>query len=250
VSYDGTSVLDEILQRGALRIAVEFNDPPDSGFPPEMYIDPESGKPWGIGPIIGGLIAEDLGVDLECVDLPWPEHVDALLDGRVDLLPKHVNTPERALRIEFASGRLNAYRVTALIPVGSDLTKARLDQEDVVITSWHGSSTTQVAQKHFPNATTKEFKKPHIEVVEGRAHACVTDSITHIFLEKNPELELMREHGKLVVLSREYVHPSIKPDDPKFLNWLNNWLEYHEAQGTRRYWCEEWWESFMADQED
>jgi hypothetical protein len=45
VSYDGTSVLGQILERGKLRIAVEFNDPPDSGFPPEMYIDPETGKP-------------------------------------------------------------------------------------------------------------------------------------------------------------------------------------------------------------
>lgn len=250
MSYDGTSVLGQILERGKLRIAVEFNDPPDSGFPPEMYIDPETGKPWGIGPIVGGLIAEDLGVELECVDLPWPEHIDALLDGRVDLLPKHTNTPERALRVDFANGRLTAYRVTALIRKGSGLTRADLEQEGAVISTWHGASTTQVALRHFPRAIVKEFKEPHVEVIENRADACVNDSITHVFLEKNPGLDLMREGGKLVVLSREFVHPSIRPGDPRFLNWLNNWLEYHDAQGTLAHWCDEWWESFMADQEE
>lgn len=250
MSYDGTSTLDDILERGTLRIAVEFNDPPDSGFPPEMYIDPETQKPWGIGPIIGGLIAEDLSVALECVDLPWPEHIDALLEGRVDLLPKHTNTPERALGVEFANGRLTGYRVTALIGKGSGLTLDDLDRDGVVISTWHGASTTQVAERRFPRAKVVEFKEPHVEVIEDRAHACVNDSITHIFLQKNPELELMRDNGKLVVLSREYVHPSIRPGDPKFLNWLNNWLEYHCAQGTLRYWCDEWWESYMADQED
>lgn len=214
-----------------------------------MYIDPETGKPWGIGPIIGGLVAQDLGVELDCVDLPWPEHIDALLDGRVDLLPKHTNTPERALRVEFADGRLTAYRVTALIPAGRTLVKEDLNTDGIVISTWHGASTTQVAEACFPHAAIKEFKRPHQEVIEGRAHACINDSITHIFLEKHPELELMRENGKLVVFSREYVHASIKPGDPKFLNWLNNWLEYQDAQGTLSYWCDEWWESFMADQE-
>lgn len=250
MSSNEHSALDDVLSRGRLRIAVEFNDPPDSGFPPEMYIDPETGKPWGIGPIIGGLIAKDLGVELECIDLPWPEHIDALLERRVDLLPKHTNTPERALRVEFANGRLTAYRVTALVQAGSALGKEDLNQEGVVISTWHGASTTQVAREHFPKAEVREFTKPHVEVQEGRALACVNDSITHIFLEKNPGLELMREGEQLVVLSREYVHPSIRPGDPRFLNWLNNWLEYHDAQGTLRYWCEQWWESFMADQED
>ena len=37
--------------------------------------------------------------------------------------------------------------------------------------------------------------------------------------------------------------------DARFLNWLNNWLEYHHAQGTLGYWCDEWWESWMADNE-
>ena len=69
----------------------------------------------GIAPIMGRLMADDLDVRLECVDMPWPEHIPALLSGKVDLLPKHVNTPKRALLVEFTNGRFMLYRVTALI---------------------------------------------------------------------------------------------------------------------------------------
>lgn len=244
------SVLDEILARGRFRIPVQFSDPPSSGFPPEFYIDPETGKPWGIAPIIGGLMAADLGVELECVDLPWPQHIPALLAGDVDMCPKHVNTPQRALEVEFATGRLTQYRVSLLIRSESEArTKEYFDREGVRIVSWHGSSTTQVAQMHFPRATVYESPEPRREVEEGRAEAVCTDSVTKIFLEGHPSLKLLRdETDRLIVLSREYVHPSIRVGDMRFLNWIDNWLEYQAAQGTLGYWCDTWWESFMADQ--
>ena len=96
----------------------------------------------------------------------------------------------------------------------------------------------------------KELKKPSEEVEQGRADACLTDSVTKIFMAKHPGVKFLRDKdGKLVIFSREVVHPSIRPGDPRFLNWLNNWLEYHHAQGTLGYWCDEWWESWMADNE-
>jgi ABC-type amino acid transport substrate-binding protein len=246
------SLLDEIRERGVLRIAVEFNDPPEvDGFPPEFYLDPKTGEPWGIAPIIGGMIARDLGVKLECVNLPWPEHIPALLSGKVDLLPKHTNTPERALEMEFAQGALTAYRVTALIRAdGAVSEKDDLNQPGRRISVWHGSSIREIIRKEFPRAEMKEFSSPSREVEEGRADACLTDSVTKIFMERHPGLKFLRDReGKLVIFSREIVHPGIKPGDPRFLNWINNWLEYHWAQGTLGYWCEEWWESFMADRE-
>ena len=244
------SLVDEIRERGVLRVPVEFNPPPEvDGFPPEIYIDPETNEPSGLAPIISRILAQDLGVELECVDMPWPEHIPALLEGRVDLLPKHVNTPERALTVEFCNGRLMEYRVTALVPVASAYTsKGELNQPDKVIAVWHGSSIREIIQREFPRAAMKEFQKPSKEVDEGRADACLTDSVTNIFVEKHPGLRFLRDpEGKLVVFSREYAQLGIKPGDQRFLNWLNNWHQYHEAQGTIGYWCVDYWESFMAD---
>lgn len=52
-----------------------------------------------------------------------------------------------------------------------------------------------------------------------------------------------------MIFSREYAQFAVKPGDQRFLNWLNNWYQYHEGQGTISYWCEDYWESFMADKE-
>lgn len=244
------SVLDRVLASGRLRIPVQFTEPPSSGFPPEFYIDPDSGEPHGIAPIIGGLMARDLGVQLECVDLPWPEHIPALLAGGVDICPKHTNTPQRALQVEFAAGRLTQYRVSLLIRSENEsVDKEAFNQPDVVIASWHGSSTTQVAEQHFPKAKVIESPVPRDLLDAGEVNAVCTDSVTKVFLEQHPGIKLLKdERGDLIVLSREYVHPSVRPGDPRFLNWVNNFLEYQAAQGTIDYWCNTWWESFMADQ--
>lgn len=246
------SLLDTILERGMLRVPVEFNPPPEvNGFPPEFYIDPSTGEAAGLAPIISRIIARDLGVDIEFVDMPWPEHIPALLEGKVDLLPKHVNTPERALTVEFCSGRLMEYRVTALIPADSTYSdKEELNQPDKVIAVWHGSSIREIIRREFPRASMREFQAPSREVEEGRADACLTDSVTKIFVEKHPGLKFLRKSdGRLVVFSTEYAQLGVKPGDQRFLNWLNNWHEYHEAQGTIQYWCDTYWESFMADKQ-
>lgn len=246
------SLLDEIRQRGVLRIPVEFTEPPEeNGFPPEFYIDPATGQAAGIAPILGGLMANDLGVKLECVDLPWPEHIPALLAGKVDVLPKHNNTPERALFLEFANARFIIFRVTAILPVDSSITsKEALNQPGKVIVVWHGSSIREIIKREFPLARMKEFKEPQLEVAAGRADAWITDAVTKIFMEKHPTLKFLRDkEGKLIIFSREYAQPAIRPGDQRFLNWLNNWYQFHEAQGTIKYWCDTWWESFMADRE-
>ncbi len=243
------SLLEEIQLRGVLRIPVDFSPPPDEGFPPEFYIDPKTKKEWGIAPIFGGLMANDLEVKLECINMPWPQHITALLDGKVDLLPKHVNTPKRALQVEFANGRFMLYRVTALIQEKIWIyNKEELNQVGKIISVWYGSSIKDIIKKEFPLATMKEFKFPWIEVIEGRADACLTDSVTKVFLKKNPEIKLMRDKDEnLIIFSREYAQHAIKPGDKRFLNWINNWYQYHDAQGTINYWCDTWWESFMAD---
>lgn len=240
------SLLEEVRSRRKLRIAVEFGDPPGSGSPPEMYIDPITKKPAGIAPILGQLMADDLGVELECVDMLWPEQVPALVEGRVDVLTKHTNIPSRALLVEFANRPLVAFRIAVLVPSGNRLTKADLNSADKTISVWHGSSTRVNAEREFPSATIREFPDPQAEVSAGRADACVTDAITHVFLEKHPELELLSAKGQAVVLATEYSHIAIRPGDQRFLNWINSWLAYQDGLGTLSYWCDVWWESFMA----
>jgi hypothetical protein len=92
-----------------------------------------------------------------------------------------------------------------------------------------------------------ESADPAGEVAAGRVDGCVVDAITRIFLDKHPELRLLRDdRGKLLVLAQEWGHPAVRLGDQRFLNWINNWLDYHR-DGAIRYWCHTWWQSWMAD---
>ena len=48
------------------------------------------------------MMARDLGVEVEWVDLPWPNQIPAFLEGKADLLPKHTNTSLRGLLVDFS----------------------------------------------------------------------------------------------------------------------------------------------------
>jgi ABC-type amino acid transport substrate-binding protein len=250
MSGELASALDQILARGAVRLAVEFKDPIATGFPPEMFLDPETGQPAGVGPVLAGIMADDLGVGLECVDLPWPDHIDTLLRGDVDLI-LGTNTPARALRVDFLPGRLMENRVTCLARrAAADRDRGAFDAPGVTIACWYGSTTVQVAREHFPRAQVREAADPQGMVLAGEADAYVTDSVTFRLLELFPDLDFVRDGGDggdPIVLSREHVHFGLPRGDRTFMTWLVNWYDYHDAQGTVARWCVDYWEASMAD---
>ena len=245
------STLDGVLSRGRLRVPIEFLGDPDTGAPPEMYRDPISNEPAGVAPKVAAMIAEDLGVDLEIVEMPWPTQIPALLSGEVDLLPKHTQLPGRALSLEFTLGRLMQIRITCQVPAeeaSSGMDSLRRDGLRIGV--WHGSSNRDVAQRIFPGSEIVEASNPKELLLERSVDLIVGDAVTTKYLELNPQLGLLREpDGKLVVLSREYNKVSIRPGDPKFLNWLNTWYDYRDAQGDIEELCTTWWESFMGDRD-
>ena len=236
-----SGAIQEILDRDKIRLAVEFKDPELTGFPPEMYIDGETGEPWGVGPILLNIIASDLAVEPVCVDLPWPDHAAALESGDVDMILA-TNTPRRALQVGFSSGRLMANRVVCLTPVDSSLSLHEIGNSKVRIACWRGSSVVDVAKSSFPDAIVREYEAPERAVADGSADVYVNDSITHRFLQLNPGLAVVENS----VLSREYVHFAVNRRHDDLRLWLDNWYRYYDAQGTISKWCVDWWESFMA----
>jgi polar amino acid transport system substrate-binding protein len=243
------SALDAILDRGVIRIAVTWSPPPETGFPPEFWLDVDTGEPKGIAVEIGKLLAADLKVQPEFVDVPWGEQFAALEDGRVDLLPKPTMTPDRALRMEF-SDRLMAFEVVVIARRDGMPSLADLDGPTVTISGWQGSSCNEIAQRRFPNANIVEYvdeNEAKDAVVDGRADAIVTDAVTKVSMDRRPELDFVRDQdGTKVILAREYGHFAVKIGDQRFLNYLDSWIDYQRAMGVLDYWCDEWWLSWMA----
>lgn len=241
------SVLDEVRERGILRIAVAYSPPPETGHPPEFYLDPASGEPSGVVPELGKVMAADLGVKPEFVDIPWPEQMQALLADKVDLLLSYTNTPLRALEVEFAGPLLPSQAVVLVSKNSAVQQQETLNQPGRRIAIWHGSSIAQVAAEFFPLAALVESSDPTDEVTANRVDACVVDAVTKVFMEQHSDLRLLRnDQGKLLVLAQEWGHPAVRLGDQRFLNWINNWLDYHR-EGAIRYWCHTWWQSWMAE---
>ena len=107
-----------------------------------------------------------------------------------------------------------------------------------------------MAERFFPAAQIVDASDPTRLLLYGAVDAIVGDAVTKRYLELNPELALLREpDGTLVILERGHNKVSIRPGDPRFLNWLNSWYDYRDAQGDIEELCVTWWESFMADRD-
>ncbi|MEX2547812.1 MAG: transporter substrate-binding domain-containing protein [Chloroflexota bacterium] len=242
------SQLDEVLERGIIRIAVTWSPPPETGFPPEFWIDGD-GEAQGIAIEIGKILASDLGVQPEWVNVAWEDQFAALFRGDVDLLPKPSLTPARALEMEF-SNRLMAFEVVAIVRRDSGLTIERLREPGRRLSAWKGSSCVGTARWSFPDAEIIEYEDENEgrrAVSEGLVDGIVTDAVTKVAMEQRPDIDFIRKaDGQKVVLAREYGHFAVRIGDQRFLNYLNSWISYRRADGVLDYWTEDWWLSFMA----
>jgi ABC-type amino acid transport substrate-binding protein len=245
---DNHNLLEEICERGILNIAVSFSPPPEEGHTPEFYLDQKTGEPSGVVCELGKIMADDLSVRANWVNVPWPEQMDVLLDARVDLLVSYTITPERARHIEFVGPVLPSEIVLAHRSEIMVRSVQELNQSDKRIAVWHGSSVAEVAAAQLPNAVIVEYPDPTNAVEEGLVDACVIDGVTKIFMDNHPNLRLLRDdQQQMVILAQELGYCAIRPGNPRLYNWLSNWLAYHNLKGTLEYWCGTWWKSWMAD---
>ena len=75
-------VVEDILERGELRVAVQTQGPPVS------FVD-RSGERTGFAVEVARLMAKDMGVDLKLLDYDWKGLIPAVLSGEADFLAAH-----------------------------------------------------------------------------------------------------------------------------------------------------------------
>ncbi len=241
-------MLESVLERGILRVPVVWWEPPSEGPPPEWFRDPDSGEPQGVVPELAKIMAEDLGVRLELIEVEWPQMMEAVLGDEVDLLMSYTNLPERALRLDFC-GPLLPDDVKALVRKAEDRSSlGELDRSGVTVGVATASSVIEIARLHFRHASIIELDDPVAGVVSGVVDVAVEAAITRPLLERQPTLRTVKgDAGRSLVLGQEFGHPAVRQGDPRAVRWIRNWLEYHKAQGTIGYWCGTYWKSWMAD---
>lgn len=233
------STLEQILQRGELRVGLE------AGYMPFEMRD-RSGKIIGFDVDLARLMARYMGVKLTLVNTQWDGIIPALLTGKFDLLMSGMTvTPERNLKVNFADPYVSIGQ-TVLIRkslIGKITQREQLDDARYVIATKLGTTGDIATRKHFPKARIKAFEteaEATLEVRNGRADAFVYDlPFNAVFAARYP--------GELGFLDQPFTDEpigwAIRKGDPDFLNWLNNFLRVIKADGSYDALYQKWFKS-------
>ena len=222
-------MLDEIIERGELRVGMTLQ------FEPEMYLD-DDGNPAGYDVELLNLLATDLGVELTIENQEFDALIPGLLAGQWDMISVGlVPRPPRLLQMYFTDAYV-PYEQVLVAAADSDRepTIEAYNAEGTTITALQGSTAAEQVTTQFPNATLAEFPQQDaafLEVSSGRADAIVVESyLAERFIQSNPDQ--LAVVGLDAPLQIEFGSYAIPLGDDKFLTYLNSWLQYYKNNGT------------------
>ena len=228
-------IMEEILKRGELRVAVQTQGAPVS------FIN-KDGKQTGLAVELARMMGEDLGVKVVFQDYDWKGLIPALLAGKVDMIAADMTpTPQRAAQLLFS--RPMFYEETvAVVKHDSPLAKWEdLNQEGLNIGSTQASSYSEAIKKFMPKATLKEFTGGTAAVAQalsaGRIDATVSDlgNVTNF----------VNEFGNLKILDGIIVkNPlafAVRPDEAHLKFWLDNYVELITSDKRLDQMVNYWW---------
>ena len=179
------SVLNEIINRGELRVGMNLQ------YPPETYLD-DNDKPAGYDVELLNLLAEDLGVELTIENQEFDALIPGLLAGQWDMISVGlVPPPARLLQMSFSDSYV-PYEQVLVVAADSDHdpTISAYNTAGTTITTLQGARPRNRSPRQFPEATLAEFPQQDaafLEVVSGRADAIVVESyLAEQFIQANP----------------------------------------------------------------
>jgi len=229
-------VLDDILERGTIRVGV-------AEFVP-WTLKNKDGELMGFEVDVAKKLARDMGVKPELKVYIWEDIIPALQKGEIDVIAGGMAiTPARALQVNFSrplakTGVGLATNTSMTFEIES---LQQLDSPDIVISTVTDTFAASLAGTLFANSKVKFFNTREAaekEVLEGRAH---------VYLASLPEAQfLVLKHSDVVdmPMTEPLVGNSealaIKKGEQELLNFLNAWVTARQSDKwlmtERNYW--------------
>ena len=221
--------LDEILERGTLRVGME------PGYMP-FEMTNKKGDIIGLDVDMVKRIAKAMGVKLELVSTAWDGIIPGLLTKKYDMIASGMTlTQERNLKVNFATPYI-VIGQSILIKkslAGEIKSYKDLNNKKYNVASKLGTTGEQATKRMIPNCTYISFETEQegvMDLVNGKIDAFVYDL---------PYMELaykQKGEGKLVLLDEPFTYEplawAIRRGNPDFLNWLNNFMAQAKNDGT------------------
>ena len=232
------ALVDQVVENGVLRAGGDLT------FPPLQFRDPQTNEPMGYCIEITNAIAEDLGVEVEWVEMPFAQLIPGLQAGQFDWSGIGLTIrPQRAQAVRFIDEPL--FFEDSIILANDDFKFSdigELNSADVTFSNLTGSAQDASAKVQFPDANHRTFEALQdslLEIAAGRAQVSLVALWNAIpFIEENPNAPVyIWERGALF---QDMNTLMLSHGDEKTAFWLSNWFRYHGAQNFQQSLWNKW----------
>ncbi len=225
--------LQDILNAGTVRVGVLLDVPP-WGF------NDASGTPTGLDVEVAGLLAEELGVDLELVQLTGTNRIPSLLAGQVDLLISAIGaTSERAQQVMFsqpyAAVQLGVYGPASIEPMddvsgldGRQIAVARGTTLDLWLTD--NAQGASLARFEDVPSTIAAYLAGQAEMFAENSAIVVNAQNDH------PDADI----GLKFTIRQSPAHVGVPMGEHNLLQWVNTFVFANKLNGRLPALQEKW----------
>lgn len=243
------SVLEEIVQRGELRVGM-------TTFMPWAMRD-KKGELTGFEVDVAKKLAADMGVELDLIPTAWAGIIPALIAGKFDIIVSGMSiTAERNLTVNFTMPYAHSGpQLLANKELADGFSVEDFNASSVVITCRRGSSACDIAQEDFAKADLRRFDddaQAFQEVINGNAHGTIAST-------PKPQFQMLEHPGILYLVTEEPLTRfneafALRKGDPDALNFFSNWILVNTDNGwlekTHDYWFKtrDWADDIGPDQ--
>lgn len=223
-SNEEISKIDQIKEEGKLVMMTA------TGFPPYEYLG-EDGQPAGIDIDLAALVAKELGVDYEVLDMDFGLLVESLKAGKGDIIAAAMTvTEERMEHVAFTTTYAKAGQVI-LLPVGSDITSFD-DILDKTITVQE-STTSHIYVEEELGLAPISFKNAVLcaeALMGGKADcAVIDDTAAKLLVDSYGEDKLMFIDNPI---TQEDYAMGLAQGDEEFVEFVNSVINAAIEDGT------------------
>lgn len=219
--------LDDILQRGNLRVGMTGD------YPPFSLRDPASGY-QGLDLDMAQSLARALGVRLDVIPTSWPTLMKDLQADKFDIVMSGVSISlERQKQALYSLAYLDDGKtpITRCDDLQRFQTLEQINQPGVRLIVNPGGTNERFAREHFPRANltvhpdnTTVFR----QIVEGKADLMVTDAVETRYQQKLiPGLCSVHPDKPFNFSQKAY----LLPNDWRWKAWVDQWLSQAMRNG-------------------
>ncbi len=232
------SVIEQILQRGVLRVGMDTFQP--------WAMKDKNGEFIGFEIDVARRLAADMGVKVEFVPTAWSGIIPALLTGKFDVIIGGMGIlPKRALKVNFTQPYdYSGMSIVAHKELAAGYASLEdFNKQDVQIAVKLGTTAVIAAKKYLPKATLRMFEnetQTYQELRNGKVHAVVGSA-------PRPAYEALAYKDTLFLplsgtFTKEPIGFALRKGDPDALAFFNSWITGVSLEGWLQerhdYWFE------------